>query len=194
MRRALPIVWAVSTLAGCSLSPVKLAGKPPTAASATPTSARPGRIPRPAEKSGCDYRRFPDGAFGADPRCTPGALNPAAVADPGRTICRGRYLSELEVAEAPVESLKSQMMIRYRSAGNPSTYVLAQVIPAEDGGSPTDLKNLWPMPLEGWGGALTEAAVAYSLHERICRGRVSVTQAARLLEGDWLRGGIPDDD
>lgn len=92
--------------------------------------------------------------------------------------------------EAAAQALKAALMIRYASTGNPSTYVVAERVPPEDGGSPADPRNLWPMPLYGWGGALTEAAVANSIHDRICRGTITVRRAARFIAGDWLRRGL----
>jgi hypothetical protein len=142
----------------------------------------------------CRYRQFPDGAIGADLRCTPGALNPAAVANPAATICRRAYLAELGHAEAALRRRKLGLMIKYGSPGNPSTFVLAQVVAAKDGGSATDPRNLWPMPRDGWGGARTEAIVVNLLHEQICDRRLTVVQAARLLKGDWLRRGLTDED
>jgi hypothetical protein len=151
----------------------------------------------PAAASGhhwCQYRQFPDGALAADPRCTPGALNPAAVANPAATICRRAYLADLGHAAAALRRHKLELMIRYGSPGNPSAFVLAQVVAAKDGGSATDPHNLWPMPRDGWGGARTEAIVVNLLHEQICDRRLTVVQAARLLKGDWLRRGLPDED
>lgn len=199
MPRLLLMAIAASALAGCSMVP----GPPgpsqqrASASISRSTAARAANAPAPrriASRPSCHYRGFRDGAIGADPNCTPGVLNPAAVTDPGRTICRQSYLRRIDAAGTHVQSLKIAVMIRYGSPGNPVTYVLAQRVPAEDGGSPTAPKNLWPMPLEGWGGALTEAAVAHSLHVQICERKLTVTKAARLLEGDWLRGGVPDDD
>ncbi len=194
------LTLSASLIAGCSLqAPVAMdrnlhhsrsAASATTATAAVTSWAAAAR----AGQSTCRYRRFADGAIGADPRCTSGALNPAAVADPYETICRRRYLTMLMKVEPSVQGLKVPLMIRYGSSGNASTYVLAQRVPAEDGGSPTSSNNLWPMPVDGWGGALTESAVANSVHEQICEGKVTVRQAARFLEGDWLRRGIPDDD
>ncbi|MBV9048435.1 MAG: hypothetical protein JOY58_09215 [Solirubrobacterales bacterium] len=196
------LILSASVIAGCSSrAPVAVDGdlhhssSAASTATATATAAVTSwAAATRADQSTCRYRRFSDGAIGADPGCTPGALNPAAVADPYRTICQRRYLAMLAKVEASVHGLKVPLMIRYGSAGNASTYVLAQRLPAEDGGSPTNPDNLWPMPVDGWGGALTESAVANSVHEQICEGKVTVRQAARFLEGDWLRRGIPDDD
>lgn len=185
------IVVCTSVLAGCSLiAPVRGQREldEPRSAKAPSTAAAVRRPPA------CRYREFPDGAIGADPSCTPGALNPAAVANPENTICRQAYERELAESEVADQALKAEMMIRYGSAGNPSTYVVAQRVPAADGGGPADPRNLWPMPRYGWGGALTESAVANALHDQICNRRVTVPEAARLLEGDWLSLGIPDED
>ena len=164
-----------------------------TSRSAT-TTASSSTATTLASATSCQYRLFADGAIGADPRCTPGAPNPAAVANPEKTICQQSYLAKLGKAEAGVQHLKLAMMIRYGSAGNPSTYVLAQLVPVEDGGSPTDPKNLWPILLDGWGGARTQAVVANAVHAQICVGKVTVRQAAQLFKGDWLSRGIPDTD
>jgi hypothetical protein len=68
------------------------------------------------------------------------------------------------------------------------------VVPVEDGGSPTSPLNLYPLPIEGYGGAETQAIIADQLHQQICVGKTSVQRAAQLLEGDWLSQGLPDDD
>lgn len=162
---------------------------------ATPRGAHSGPRAAPVgAPAHCRSREFADGALGADPSCTPGALNPAAVANPSRTICSRSYEVRLARRAAAAQTHKLALMLEYGSPGNPSTYVVAQRVPAEDGGSPANPKNLWPMPVYGWGGALTEATVAFSLHDQICRGAITVRQAARFLKGDWLRRGIPPDD
>ncbi|MFZ0089985.1 MAG: hypothetical protein WAL63_10785 [Solirubrobacteraceae bacterium] len=177
MRRYLLIILVPGLVAGCS------AGYP--AARATSTLANDAT---------CHDRHYADGAIGADPRCTPGALNRAALAHPRKTICRRRYLAKLEAPEAGLRRLKIAMMITYGSAGAPSTYVLGHVVPVQDGGSPADPKNVWPILRYGWGGALTQAVVANAVHALICAGTVTVRHAAQILEGDWLRHGIPNHD
>ena len=202
MRRYLIILFAW-LVAGCSVgyttTTTKSAGAaaPSTSTSSsamTTASSSTAAITTIPSATSCQYRLFGDGAIGADPRCTPGVLNAAAAANPQKTICQRSYLARLEKAAAGVEHLKIAMMIRYGSAGNPSTYVLAQLVPVEDGGSPTDPKNLWPILLDGWGGARTQAVVANAVHARICNGKTTVGQAAQLFEGDWLSRGVPDTD
>ncbi|MBV9798372.1 MAG: hypothetical protein JO039_10035 [Solirubrobacterales bacterium] len=192
MRRFALIALCTSLVAGCSVAPPE-ASPTELHAAMRESPSRTATVSTPIRQS-CQYRDFPDGAIGADPRCTPGVLNPAAAANPRKTICRRGYETELAKREAAARALKIAMMVRYGSTGNPSTYVVAERVPAEDGGSPTDPKNLWPMPLYGWGGALTESAVANSLHDQICQDAVTVREATRVLEGDWLKRGIPDDD
>jgi hypothetical protein len=36
--------------------------------------------------------------------------------------------------------------------------------------------------------------VADHLHDEICSHKITVADAARTLEGDWLSKGLPDDD
>ncbi len=192
MRHVALITLCTSLLVGCSIAPpVASPSEPHTSTRDTPIGTDSASTPT---RKFCRYRVFPDGAIGADPRCTPGALNPAAVANPRNTICRPRYETVLAKREAAAQARKIAMMIRYGSAGNPSTYVVAQRVPAEDGGSPSDPRNLWPMPLDGWGGAFTESVVANSLHDQICHGTITIRQAARVLDGDWLKRGVRDDD
>ena len=66
-------------------------------------------------------------------------------------------------------------------------------MPVEDGGSPTSPLNLYPLPLNGYGGQ-TREMVADQLHDEICSHKITVAQAANTLEGDWLSNGLPDDD
>jgi hypothetical protein len=74
----------------------------------------------------------------------------------------------------------------YQLPGNPVTYTAAQVIPVQDGGSATNPQNLYPLPVDGWGGEMTHAAAAGQLHDQICAHKITIAQAANTLERDWL--------
>ena len=54
--------------------------------------------------------------------------------------------------------------------------------------------NLYPLPLNGFGGQQTQTVVANQLHDEICSHKITIAQAARTLEGDWLSKGLPNND
>jgi hypothetical protein len=59
-------------------------------------------------------------------------------------------------------------------------------VPLELGGAVNDPRNLWPEP-----GASPNPkdAVEDRLSELVCRGRVSLAFAQRLIAGDWIAAG-----
>lgn len=133
----------------------------------------------------CHYQAYSDGAIVPDPSCTPGALNPAAVANPRGTICVPGYSERIRPPESYTEPLKIKDMVRYASAGPPSSYEEDHLVALEDGGSPRNPTNLWPEYLYGAGGALQKDKVENTIHALICAGKISVMRGASLLEGDW---------
>jgi len=151
-----------------------------------PRHRTPAAVAPPGE---CFYVTYPDGAVSPDPRCSPGQINPAAAAHPRSTICDPAWLARLP---KPAARVIAGLAVRYGATA--FAYVPAYVIPPQDGGSPTSPANQWPEPLNGWGGFHTRDPVTDELNDRICSGTETVAAAARLLEGDWLSQGIPDDD
>jgi hypothetical protein len=146
-----------------------------------------------ANRTDCRWRRYRDGAIGADPSCTPGELDPAVTENSAQTVCTGAWVTAASRRQPPPSTL-DKLLIEYQLPGNPVTYALARVVPVEDGGSPTSMENLYPLPLNGFGGEQTRTAVAAQLHDEICSHKITVTQAAKTLEGDWLSKGLPDRD
>jgi len=160
------------------------------------TPVRPGRPGRPvrpvvtSSRTDCRWHHYRDGALGSDPSCAPGALDPAVAGHAARTICNPRWLAATGGGRLPPET-RDRLVIDYQLPGPVSSYVVARVVPIEDGGSPTDPRNLYVLPLDGWGGERTQAVVADRLHNQICAHRVTVAQAARTLEGNWLGRRVP---
>jgi len=64
----------------------------------------------------------------------------------------------------------------------------------QDGGSPTSPQNLYPLPLNGFGGQQTQTVVANQIHDEICSHKITIAQAAKTLESDWLSKGLPNND
>lgn len=158
------------------------------------TTAVPEAMPTVSALSAqCHWHQYPDGAIGSDPDCAPGVVDAAVRGHTAQTICSPGWLATTTKVKPSVASL-DQLLIKYQLPGNPVTYVAAQVIPVEDGGSPTGPANLYPLPLNGYGGQRTRMLVADELHREICASKITVAQSAKLLEGDWLADGFPDDD
>jgi hypothetical protein len=146
-----------------------------------------------ASRTDCRWRRYRDGAIGTDPSCAPGELDPAVTENTAQTVCSGAWVTAASRRQPPPSTL-DKLLIEYQLPGNPVTYAVAWVIPVEDGGSPTSTDNLYPLPRNGFGGQQTRTAVASQLHHEICSHKITVTQAAQTLQGDWLSNGLPDSD
>jgi hypothetical protein len=61
-------------------------------------------------------------------------------------------------------------------------YEVDHLIPLELGGSPGDLRNLWPEPLAS---AKRKDRVENELHDRVCAGIVPLGVAQRAIARDW---------
>jgi hypothetical protein len=85
--------------------------------------------------------------------------------------------------ERHAERIKLALLDRYQATEPSASYVLDDLVAIEDGGSPTDPRNMWPQPIAQ---AQQKTAIDEYLHREICAGKLTVGQAARVLEGDWL--------
>jgi hypothetical protein len=164
-------------------------------------AARPGPRPhaqsrrRPvitATRTDCRWRRYRDGALGSDHSCAPGALDRAVIGRTAQTVCNPTWVASASRARLP-RATQARLVIEYQLPGPLSTYVIARVVPIEDGGSPTNPRNLYLLPLNGWGGERTQAVVANQLRNQICAHKLTVGEAAKTLEGNWLAKGVPVD-
>ena len=89
------------------------------------------------------------GAHGivADPRRTPGVLNPEVTqANIRSTICKHGWTSTIRPPSSYTDALKRKQMRQYREPGSISDYQEDHLISLELGGDPTDPRNLWPEP------------------------------------------------
>lgn len=158
----------------------------------SPTTTKRTAPPITAARTDCHWRRYSDGAIASDRRCAPGRLNPAVAGHTAQTICSRAWVASAdELHRATIT--RDRLLIEYQLPGSPLTYVVAHVIPVQDGGSATSPANLYPLPLNGWGGEHTQTVVSDRLHAKICSGKITVAQAARILRGDWLAKGLPVD-
>ena len=182
MTRWLPTALAVVCLAGCGLTQTTSTPSATTQTiTATQTTTEVQITSTPTAP--CKYRTFPDGAIAPDRSCTPGIVNPYAAAHPYKTVCVPGYAERVRPPEAITEPLKLQLMARYQDPNPSGSYQLDHLVAIEDGGSPTSVENMWPQPIAQ---AVQKDRLEDLLHEQICAHRLSVVQAARELEGDWL--------
>ena len=188
MRKLLLIATLAAAVAPVAVAVAVSSSTPSPRRWSARSTVAPARQPV-TPPSECFYLTYADRAISPDPRCSPGAIIPTAAAHPHATLCHPAWLARLP---KPAPNINDQLIFRY--GANPSAYVPAYVVPPQDGGSPTNPANQWPEPLNGWGGFHTRESVVDRLHDQICSGKETVAAAARLLEGDWLSQGIPDDD
>ena len=184
------LVW----LAGCRggvADPAHLASAPApaaTAVSATQVSASPAGlvvVHDPGHVTGsitgsCHYR---DGGKLPDPRCTPGAIDPAVTqANIHRTICVSGYTAKVRPSAKQTDRFKYK--VAYPAYGTPKRKKteLDHLVSLELGGS-NDAANLWP---ESPPTPNPKDKVENALHRAVCEGRVSLTAAQRAIASDWL--------
>ncbi len=69
---------------------------------------------------------------------------------------------------------------------NPRHFEEDHLIPLELGGSPTDVRNLWPEPMWGQWNARKKDKLERELHWRVCNGTLSLHDAQRAIAMDWI--------
>jgi len=175
------------------LPAARQAARPATRPPVTEASTAQATTVITATRTDCRWRQYRDGAIASDPACAPGKLDPAVTGNLAQTVCNPAWVAAASQIQPPPVTL-DKLLIESQLPGNPVTYALARVIPVEDGGSPTSPLNLYPLPLNGFGGEQTQTVVANQLHQEICSHEITIAQAAKTLQGDWLSKGLPNND
>ncbi len=124
-----------------------------------------------------------------DPRCTPGALNPAVTqASIGTTICVAGWTASVRPPESVTEPEKDASIAAYGDTGPISSYEYDHFVPLELGGAVNDPRNLWPEP-----GASPNPkdAVEDELNQKVCDGQITLTQAQRAITTNWTKAAVP---
>lgn len=119
-----------------------------------------------------------------DPRCTPGALNPAVTQTTiAQTICRSGWTDAVRPPESITEAEKYASMRAYGDRGSASRYEYDHFVPLELGGATNDSRNLWPEP-----GASPNPkdAVENHLRREVCDGGLTLAQAQKLIVTNWV--------
>lgn len=121
---------------------------------------------------------------------TPGATSAAVTqADVHGTICVRGYTRTVRPPEEYTERLKREQIREYRYRDHwLRDYEEDHLIPLELGGSPASARNLWPEPRRvagGWG-SYRKDRLENRLNHLVCRGRLSLSAARRMIATDWI--------
>ena len=127
-----------------------------------------------------------------DPILTPGADNPLVTQDTIQsTICVAGWAKTVRPPVSYTNKIKKQRMIDQGLNGQKmSDFELDHIKSIEDGGSPTDPKNLWN---EAWYlnilgydlGAHTKDAAENATKRAICSGKITLNEGRNQLAKDW---------
>jgi hypothetical protein len=158
-----------------------------------------GSLPHSSAGAGVIQRQPPRGSCHAigsglltrpDPRCTPGALNPAVTPRTiGSTICRSGWTSTVRPPEAITEPEKLASMASYGVSGRASAYEYDHLVPLELGGAVNDPRNLWPEPDYSDPAPFylnPKDHLEYALRRLVCDGAMPLAQAQEEIAGNWV--------
>ena len=176
---------ALSALTAPSSSSAVVAGATRTAGGSSASSGHALlRVHDPRRVTGtmpahCTYR---DHGQLPDPRCTPGAVDPAVTQGNLRsTICRPGYTRTVRPPESQTERFKFE--VAYPAYGDPHSRKteLDHLVSLELGGA-NDAANLWPelSPTPN-----PKDKVEDALHAAVCDGRVTLKAAQNAIASNW---------
>ena len=119
-----------------------------------------------------------------DPRCTPGAIDPAVTQDNiDSTICVPGYTKTVRPPVSVTEPQKLESMKAYGFTDSPSNYEFDHLIPLELGGAPDDAKNLWPQPHSS---SFSKDGLENYLHGQVCSGNIDLKSAQHEIATNWF--------
>jgi hypothetical protein len=119
-----------------------------------------------------------------DPRCTPGAIDPAVRdANIAATICHAGYTRSVRPPESITEHEKQASLAAYGDSGPLGDYEYDHLVPLELGGASNDPRNLWPEP-----GAIPNPKdeLENRLRSLVCAGGLRLAAAQREIAEDWI--------
>jgi hypothetical protein len=125
---------------------------------------------------------FRDGGQLPDPKCTPGAIDPAVTqANIQSTICKSGYTATVRPSAAQTDKAKYQ--VAYVAYGVPHSAgsELDHLVSLEIGGA-NDIANLWP---EVGKVPNPKDPVENALHKAVCNGTVTLAAAQEAIASDW---------
>ncbi len=124
-----------------------------------------------------------DGGVLPDPRCTPGAIDPAVTqANLTTTICKAGWRDNAYPAVAVDNQMRTESA---RSYGLPSDYEgeYDHLVSRMLGGSSEDARNRWPQPEAK---PNPKDRIEIALHESVCASMITLATAQQALATDWV--------
>jgi len=125
-----------------------------------------------------------------DPRCTPGAVNPAVTqATIGSTICRAGWTETVRPPESVTFREKTASLAAYGDGSSLSGYEYDHDVPLELGGAVNDPRNLWPEPdYAGSSGYYLNPKdhLERALNRLVCEREMTLARAQRLIAANWV--------
>ena len=156
------------------------------AAAPLPLSHASSRVVQPQRPAGSCHARGATAFRLPDPRCTPGAIDPAVTqSDIRSTICRSGYSASVRPPESITEREKRASMDAYGDHGSMRGYEYDHLVSLELGGAPNDARNLWPEPDLTHPSPNTKDRLENRLHRLVCDGRLSLATAQQAIARDW---------
>jgi hypothetical protein len=197
-QKLLTALAAASLLTGCAALPASTntASPPPAtrgraANGLAYSSASPNTVQTMPPPGACHYRG--NSLFAQpDPRCAPGALNPAVTqANIDRTICRtGGYTKSVRPPESVTEPEKRALMAAYGNHAPMSAVELDHIVSLSAGGAANDPRNLYPEPY--YPGVSPDSLyrnpkdrLEQRLRDAVCARRLSLARAQTALTHNW---------
>ena len=182
MRGSLISICSALAIAGCAQASAGVPAGRPDAAGLIASRASADRVQRQPSAGSCHSRGH--GLYSRpDPRCTPGAIDPAVTqADIDKTICHSGYTESVRPPESITESEKRASLRAYGDRGSLHYYEYDHLVPLELGGARNDARNLWPEP-----GSTPNPKdeLEYRLRERVCDRQLSLSAAQLAIARDW---------
>lgn len=115
-----------------------------------------------------------------DQGCTPGSIINTVTKD---QVCTPGYSKSVRNVS---QKTKNQIFSEYGIASHsPGEFEVDHLISLELGGS-NDTANLWPEAAEPRPGFHEKDKVENFLHDRVCRGEITLQQAQQQISSNWL--------
>lgn len=123
-----------------------------------------------------------------DPRDNPGVLNlGVSPANIRATICTHGWTATVRPPTSVTNTLKAKLL----PAGHKLLdYELDHLLSIEDGGSPSDPRNLWMMVYADHYGARVKDVLETRVAHMVCKGQLTLDQARAALAPNWLAGYV----
>ncbi len=121
-----------------------------------------------------------------DPKCTPGAVDPAVTqANIQSTICTAGYTETVRPSVTATNKLKTVSLAAYGMAYSPQIE-FDHLVSLQLGGASTS-SNLWPEPNRDGAPSTTNPkdAVETKLKVAVCANKVTLAAAQQAIASDW---------